>query len=239
MDRERIKEFLEKNLENLERQKMNLKGYEQMMTGPVLKEIYEFQKGYIYCIAGRPGMGKTTLARKIIIDEKDKEFTVFSLEMKKEQFMKGLENCRNITLYDNINTIEEIEKLVKNKKTDIILIDYFQLVRDDGNSLDEEYTMISHRLKTLATETGTAIIIISQLNRMCEERIDKRPRLTDFRHCPYSNLLQVSDAIMFIYDEHYYNQNKAHSEEIIIAKNRNGDCKTVFLNPEDNKIFWN
>lgn len=228
----KIYEKLEKVLEGPQRE------YEQMRAGALLEEINQFQKGNIYCIAGRPGMGKTTLTKRIIKDEEYKEFIVFSLEMEKNKFLKGLEKCQNVTLYDDVDTIEEIERIVKSKKTDVVVIDYFQVVQNDGKDLYETHTMLSHRLKRLATETDTDIIIISQLNRALESRSNKRPILSDFHNCSYFSLLQESDVIMFLYDEHYYDQKQPHTKEVIIAKNRFGYCKSVFLSTEDDKKFW-
>ena len=158
--------------------------------------IDEFQKGYIYCLAGRPGMGKTTLLKEIIKDEKDKKITVFSLETKREMFMTGLENHKNITVYDTIRTIEDIEKVLWESKPEIVAIDYFQLLNCIGNNFYEIYAVASIQLKKLSKKLGIPIIIVSQIGRECEKRIDKRPRLDDFRYTSYRTLLQDADSIM-------------------------------------------
>lgn len=189
--------------------------------------IGEFKKGYIYCIAGRPGMGKTTLLKEIIKYEKDKKITVFSLEAKIEKFMTGLENHKNITAYDTIRTIEGIEKVLRDSKPDIAAIDYFQLLICEGNNFDEIYAVASVQLKKLSKKLGIPIIILSQIGRKCEERSDKRPRLDDFRYTSYGALQQDADCIMFLYNDHYYDLAKESKQEVIIVKNRGGEIGTI------------
>ena len=189
--------------------------------------IDEFQKGYIYCLAGRPGMGKTTLLKEIIKDEKDKKITVFSLETKREMFMTGLENHKNITVYDTIRTIEDIEKVLWESKPEIVAIDYFQLLNCIGNNFYEIYAVASIQLKKLSKKLGIPIIILSQIGRKCEERSDKRPRLDDFRYTSYRTLLQDADCIMFLYNDHYYDWTKESKQEVIIVKNRGGEIGKI------------
>ncbi|MBE7018372.1 MAG: hypothetical protein E7413_00625 [Ruminococcaceae bacterium] len=189
--------------------------------------IGEFKKGYIYCIAGRPGMRKTMFLKEIIKDEKDKKITVFSLETKREKFMAGLENHKNITVYDTIRTIEDIEKVLWESKPEIAAIDCFQLLNCEGNNFDEIYAVASIQLKKLSKKLGIPIIIVSQIGRECEKRIDKRPRLDDFRYTSYRTLLQDVDCIMFLYNDHYYDWAKESKQEIIIVKNRGGEIGTI------------
>ena len=189
--------------------------------------IGEFKKGYIYCIAGRPGMGKTTLLKEIIKFEKDKKITVFSLETKREKFMTGLENHKNITVYDTIRTIEDIEKVLWESKPEIVAIDYFQLLNCIGNNFYEIYAVASIQLKKLSKKLGIPIIIVSQIGRECEKRIDKRPRLDDFRYTSYGALQQDADCIMFLYNDHYYDLAKESKQEVIIVKNRGGEIGKI------------
>lgn len=189
--------------------------------------IDEFQKGYIYCIAGRPGMGKTTLLKEIIKYEKEKKITVFSLETKIEKFMTGLENHKNITAYDTIRTIEGIEKVLRDSKPDIAAIDYFQSLDGNGSNYDEIYTDASDKLMKVSKELNIPVIVVSQLGRECEKRIDKRPKLSDFDYISYHNLQHISDCVMFLYNEHYCDWAKERKREIVIAKNRFGDLGTI------------
>ena len=64
-------------------------------------------------------------------------------------------------------------RLVKEKKVQIIMIDYLQLMNATGmkfNSRQEEVSTISRSLKGLAKELNIPIIALSQLNRTVEGR---------------------------------------------------------------------
>lgn len=151
----------------------------------------------------------------------------------------------------------------------IAMIDYLQLMVGDRNQGKQiEISDISRGLKTLARELQMPIIALSQLNRELEKRDDKRPILSDLRDS--GAIEQDADMILFLYRDDVYKkradkERKARLEkegkggdfkpeyeerdvepaEIIVAKNRNGETKTIriqfrkrftrFENPETNE----
>lgn len=129
----------------------------------------------------------------------------------------------------NITTIEiraKARRLKKEHGLGLIIVDYLQLMRPPIKSerRDLEIAEISKSLKALAKELNIPIIALSQLNRMLEQRSDKRPMLSDLRES--GALEQDADIVAFIYRDEVYNKEEDNPNkgkaEIIVAKNRNG-----------------
>ncbi len=121
----------------------------------------------------------------------------------------------------------------KHNELGLIIIDYLQLMKPPFRTdrRDLEIAEISRSLKALAKELDVPIMALSQLNRMLEQRSDKRPMLSDLRES--GALEQDADIVAFIYRDEVYNKEpdnpKKGTAEIIVAKNRNGATGTAFM----------
>lgn len=120
-----------------------------------------------------------------------------------------------------------------------IIIDYIQLMtggsdNKNGNR-EQEISMISRSIKTIAKELDIPILALSQLSRAVETRGgDKRPMLSDLRES--GAIEQDADIVSFIYRPEYYEITEDEDGnslegigQIIIAKHRNGALDTVSL----------
>lgn len=128
-------------------------------------------------------------------------------------------------------------RLKMDKNIGLVIIDYLQLMqgRSSAERRDLEISEISRSLKALAKELNLPVLALSQLNRMLEQRNDKRPRLSDLRES--GALEQDADVVAFIYRDEIYNTDennpKKGTANIILAKQRNGpvgDVTLAFLN---------
>jgi replicative DNA helicase len=127
-----------------------------------------------------------------------------------------------------IAQIKAKAKLHKSRKgLDLLVIDYIQLIKGTKTNREQEVAEISRTLKLLAKELKITVMILAQLSRKSEERADKRPMLSDLRES--GAIEQDADIVMFPFRPMYYEQDKPEVEEaeLIIAKNRNGECVTI------------
>jgi replicative DNA helicase len=92
-----------------------------------------------------------------------------------------LDDTPNISLLSIRNKINSLQ--IKHGKIGMIVLDYLQLLNDPKNndSRVQELSRLTRGLKILAKEFDTSIIVLSQLSRSVESRLNKRPLLSDLR----------------------------------------------------------
>jgi replicative DNA helicase len=112
----------------------------------------------------------------------------------------------------------------------LLVIDYLQLLSGGSRfeNRTQEISMISRSLKALAKELDIPVLALSQLSRSLENRMDKRPMLSDLRES--GAIEQDGDVIFFIYRDVVYNPDTEHQDlsEIIIGKQRNGPIGSLY-----------
>ena len=144
-----------------------------------------------------------------------------------------IDDQTNLTPQDIRSRIKKI--LFEQNKIGLIIIDYLQLLLTSklkSENRVQELSQITRTLKSLAKEFQIPIIALSQLNRSVENRINKRPVLSDLRES--GSIEQDADLVLMLYRESYYNLNSEKNEnitpaEVILAKHRNGPLGIVEL----------
>jgi len=120
------------------------------------------------------------------------------------------------------------------KGLSMVVVDYLQIMptatRRGGNR-EQEIAELTRSLKLMSGELGVPVIALSQLNRGCEARANKRPTLPDLRES--GAIEQDADIVGFFYREDYYRESRDPPDglaECIIAKHRGGPTGTALLN---------
>ena len=148
-------------------------------------------------------------------------------------------------------SIKDIESKIKTilfeqGQIDLVIIDYLQLMQNSKGKMEnrvQELSFITRELKKLARQFNIPIIVLSQLSRNVENRIDKKPILSDLRES--GSIEQDADLVLMLYrnKEFQLRQNETqnyHLTELSIAKQRNGPLGTIKLKFDANKIkFFN
>ena len=123
----------------------------------------------------------------------------------------------------------------------VIFIDYLQLMSGQNKTnqnREQEVSLISRSLKSLAKELGVPIIALSQLSRKVEERADKMPQLSDLRES--GSIEQDADAVIMLMRPNYYEMTNPieiggkeyPTNDLVICKvekNRHGSTKNIAL----------
>jgi len=127
------------------------------------------------------------------------------------QTVSDLENIP-LTIDDHHDlTLDQIRSRVRHmvaqKKCDVVIIDYLQLIKiDDNRKRREQIGQISRGLKNMAKELDIPVVALCQLNREMEK--EKRlPRMSDLRES--GDIEQDADVVAMIY------HNKEMSEDEI------------------------
>ena len=227
-----------------------------------------FHPGDLVIIAGRPSMGKTSLAlsiaRNAAVDHKE-SIGFFSLEMADLQIAMRLlcaeskvdshlvrtgnlpkSQWKNLSKHvgtlaeapiylDDSPAITVLELRAKARRlkaehdVKLIIVDYLQLMQGPKGveSRQQEISIITRSLKSLAKDLKIPIIALSQLSRAVENRTDKRPQLSDLRES--GAIEQDADVVMFLYRQWVYTREEEDrgKAQVIIAKQRNGPTGIV------------
>jgi replicative DNA helicase len=134
----------------------------------------------------------------------------------------------------NIGEIDSAIAYLKGKyNIEVIWWDYFQLIRKRDNTIpsdESDFGEISEELRMFAKRYDIAAISLSQANRGCEMRDDKRPTMKDIRNTGKAE--QDAENILYVYrDEFYYlSQSEMPNHlEVGALKVREGELKRVLL----------
>jgi replicative DNA helicase len=111
----------------------------------------------------------------------------------------------------------------------LVIVDYLQLMRGEGDTREQEVSSLSRGLKVLAKELHVPVIALCQLNRALEGRTDKRPQLYDLRES--GAIEQDADIVLMLYREDIHGEDTPNRglAQVLVRKHRNGPLGEVTL----------
>lgn len=123
-------------------------------------------------------------------------------------------------------TVRDIQAVALNKRYQVVLVDYLQLVLDSGKGRYEQVTNISQGLHTMARSNGITVIALAQLRRPEKENGKlKPPTMADFRES--GQIEQDADVAMLLWPS---DPNDNRSRRILkVGKNKEGDRLRIEL----------
>ena len=147
-------------------------------------QLQVFKPGEITVLAGRPAMGKTTVAMNIYQH-------IVKNERTRAAYVGGPCSMEKIT---------GMEKFIVRQNIGILIIDFVQIIHGQDMALDD----IMSELRAMANRFGISILLCSQLLRSVECRPNHIPTLVDLDPVVANN----AHNIILIFRESYYSPDK-------------------------------
>lgn len=116
-------------------------------------------------------------------------------------------------------TVAEMQAFALAKRHQIVIVDYLQIVAGPGKDEYSQVSAISKSLHVMCQSLGIFCLALCQLSRTR----GARPALEDLRSS--GQLEQDADAVLFLHKKDGADMER----EFIIAKNKEGECRTTKL----------
>lgn len=134
--------------------------------------------------------------------------------------------------------VAESRKVKRQKgSVGMVLVDYLTLMTaEKADRNDLAYGMITKGLKNLAKELGCVVVLLTQLNRELEKRVNKRPLPSDSRDT--GQIEQDCDYWVGIHREGAFDESLNQEEtELLLRLNRHGKTGVIFCQQRDGAIY--
>ena len=208
-----------------------------MMLNIVRNLVYTGQKVLVF----NREMSNVEMMKKLIILESETlSYGNMRMGFFDDEANKDLDNAREsikekykkLIMLDDVFDIDRAMREVRKHKPDVVVDDYIGLI--DVIGMDDNRLRIDNimkQYKRAAKTYGCAALLLSQLNRGCEERANKRPILRDLRDS--GSIEQDAEMVLFMYYDYRYNYKDSnigeYGIEVILGKNRYGKTGSALM----------
>jgi replicative DNA helicase len=121
-----------------------------------------------------------------------------------------------------------VRNLVRTKGLRLVIIDYLQLMQvGRADNRQQAVADLSRGLKLLAKDFNISVVVLCQLNRGPEQRVEKKPQVSDLRES--GAIEQDADIVILLHREDAYDKEspRAGEADFIVGKHRNGPTATI------------
>ena len=191
-------------------------GYSVMLFNREMSNIETMKKLYV--------MESNDISYSMIRSgiSEDKQIALNSVsEYVKEKYEK-------LTAFDDIRSLDDCIREINKGKPDVVIDDYIQLIQVDGIKEGRRFEIekIMQEYKWISKSENCSVILVSQLNREIEKRLDPRPRMSDYAESGV--IEQTAESAMFVFYGHNFDSEKfnPYKSEIIVSKSRYGKIGT-------------
>lgn len=128
------------------------------------------------------------------------------------------------------NCVELMAFYKRKYDVDFVIIDHIHhMGGGKSNNFHEKYSEIVSQITAATNNLDVGVLLLAQLSRKVEERLDKAPLLSDLRES--GSLEECADCVLMLHRPEYYEEFKRPKElDIFIRKNRDGTAGKVVMN---------
>ena len=194
------------------------------------------KQGFTVMLFNREMSNTEMLKKMVVMESKSLEYANIRRNDLSETDKREFESTSNVIkkeygnllMYDGVRNLEDSLREIAKHKPDVVIDDYIQLI--NVNNVREgrrfEIEKIMQEYKWICKTENCSAILVSQLNREIEKRLDPRPRMSDYAESGV--IEQTAESAMFVFYGHNFDSERysPYKSEIIVSKSRYGKIGT-------------
>lgn len=153
------------------------------------------------CLIVSQEMSKEALGKRSLqyISEVPQDMWESNIDVLRQEVQSHFRKRAKAYIIESVSNVNELVTKAKeyqeHRGVKVVFIDYAQIVQGVGKSTYERVSYVSTCLRTLATESGLALVVLAQLSREVEKRPEFNPCSRDLKDS--GQIEQDADIIVF------------------------------------------